>query len=363
MTGRVLVTGACGFTGSNMIEYLSTQTDIEQIVATDLPGSQRDTYYTEAADGEPQPVYYQEVLSQHDVEFIPADLTDSESIRSVCDAYDYDVVFHIASLFDYFAEREALDAVNVGGVKNLLTALSEQETTPHVIHWSTLGVLGHAGFEEPKREDAEYNPHNRYCRSKVEQEQTVEDFSTEIDTTIIRPAPVYGPRHQYGIYHILKLLEKTGIAPVLRIHPRSKQSQFPSVHVLDVVRAAHYLAENPDISIGETYNLLSDPLPQDELMVFLSTVLPAKRVEIPVHHKAYSTAAALLYRLAVNREKAARARGTRPTIDAPMLHYLSHNMWFSNEKLKATGFEFTYQDSKQGLLDYIDWCRERGEFL
>lgn len=360
MSKTILVTGACGFTGSHMLEHLAEQAPDAQIVATDLPGSERSEYYVEAPDSDaPQPVYYGDIHEQLGVEFIPADLTDEAAVRTVGTAYDYDEVYHIASLFDYFADRETLYAVNVDGTQNLLSELASQESSCRLIHWSTLGVLGDAGFSEPKTETSAYKPHNRYCESKVVQEQVVRAFGGQLDVTVIRPAPIYGPRHQYGLYHIPKLLEKLRFAPVSRLYPRSRQLQFPCVHVDDVVRAATYLARRSD-AIGERYNLLSNSIGQDELLSFFASKLSLRRLVMPTPYPLYWALARSAGPIFYQYEKIARLRDIRPLIDAPMVRYLTANMWFANEKLKSTGFEFRYEDPRDGLAEYIEWCQHHG---
>lgn len=359
MSRTVLVTGACGFTGSNMIEHLAEEWPDAEIVATDLPGSDRGEYYVEAPDeDDPQPVYYRDILDQFDVEFVPADLTEPEDVTDITAAADYDVVFHIASLFDYFAPREALYRVNVKGTRNLMSELAKQDS-PRVIHWSTLGVLGDAGYENPKSEDDEYHPHNRYCESKVSQEQVVKTYEDRLDVTIVRPAPVYGPRHRYGVYNILSMAEEQEFVPQFDLFWPDRDSQFPCVHVDDVVGAATFLADESD-AVGETYNVLSDTITQTEMSDFLSEELDVRQIWLPMPYQLYMLLAKAGYSLAVRAEKAARENDTRPPVDAPSLKYLTGNMWFSNEKLKSAGYELKYEDPRDGLRDYIDWCREHG---
>ena len=359
MSRTVLVTGACGFTGSNMLEYLDEEWPSADVVATDLPGSGRGEYYVEAPDSsDPQPVYYEDILDELDIEFIPGDLTNSEDVEEIVSTADFDVVFHIASLFDYFAPREALYRVNTDGTRNLLSALAAQGS-PRVIHWSTLGVLGDAGFDQPKDETSSYHPHNRYCESKVAQEQIVKAYGDRLDVTIVRPAPIYGPRHRYGIYNVLSGMEDLGFAAYPRLYPRKKQLQFPSVHVDDIVGAAVYLAQREE-AVGETYNVVSDSIGQDEMLSFLADELGIPDVAVPAPYFAYVGFARALYAIGVRYEKRARENDTRPWVDAPTLRYLTANTWFSNEKLKATGYEMKYLDARDGLREYIAWCREHG---
>lgn len=42
------------------------------------------------------------------------------------------------------------------------------------------------------------------------------------------------------------------------------------------------------------------------------------------------------------------------------MRYLTGNMWFSNQKLKETGYELRYEGPRDGLRDYIGWCRDNG---
>lgn len=360
MSETILVTGACGFTGSNTLEYLAEEYPDARIVATDLPGSDRDEYYTEAPESDdPQPVYYGEILDALDVEFIPGDLTDPEDVARIVGAHEYDTVYSIASLYDYFAPREALYAVNVDGIRNLLSELAEQETTPRLVHWSTLGVLGDAGFDQPKTEADGYHPENRYCESKVVQEQVVRAYGDRIDATIIRPAPIYGPRHQYGIYNVLSVIEHAGFAPVFRNYPRAYQRRFPCVHVDDVVEAADHLADL-DSAVGEAYNVSSDPIRADRLVAFLGKQLGRRRVPIPMPEPLYRLTARVTHALTRWSERRARENDERPLVEAQTIRYVTGNMWFSNQKLKETGYEFTYEDPRNGLRDYIAWCRDNG---
>jgi nucleoside-diphosphate-sugar epimerase len=358
MAQTALVTGAGGFTGTHMVSHL-TQRGWE-VVGTDLETERREAFYTET-DNAPHPVYDTSLVEERGADFIAADLTDRDALGSLFEEHDYDVVFHTASLFDYFAEEETLRAVNVDGARNIATAAAEAGVD-HFVHFSTLGVLGEAGFDEPKDEDAPYNPHNRYCESKVEQEQTLESLATEhgLPLTIVRPAPIYGPGNRYGVFHIPLVVAKLGFAPVFRIYPRSKQLVFPSIHVEDLCRLAIFVSRNRERARGEVYNAVSDCIKQDELLSFLAEAIGVPTVRIPTPYPIYK--ALSLYATVHSRriEEIARSRDKRPKIDAPITKYLSHNMWFSNRKIRDLGFEFTYRDPRHGLWDFVTWCKERG---
>ena len=208
-----------------------------EIVATDLSGAEHKEYYCER--GVLYPVLFEDILRETGAEYIPADLTKKETLKPLFDR-DYDALFSIASLYDYFAPRDLLYRVNVEGHRNLVEAwLESGREVKHWVHWSTDGVYGETPYV-PGDENCPFNPPNDYSRSKAEQEKMLWKFHEEkgLPLTVLRPAPIYGPRHRYGVFHILYYLRKMGVGGVARIYPRKRQLMFPSVHVKDLVRAA-----------------------------------------------------------------------------------------------------------------------------
>lgn len=363
MSTRALVTGACGFVGSHLVERLAAS-DWE-VLATDLEAAQRNTFYADRADGNetmPNPSYYGDLLADLDATFVPADLTDRSSLEPLFE-HDVDVVFHTASLYDYFAEWETLHAVNVEGGRNV-GELAADHGVDQFVHWSTLGVTGgnDVNRSTPIREDAPYAPHNRYGRSKAEQERVLLELHEDagLPLTILRPAPIYGPRNNYGVYHLLYLYRKVGTGLVFPVYPRRYQLHFPSVHVRDLVRAALFVHANRPETVGETYHVTSDPIEQDDLVAFVCRAmgLPVRRIPLP--WPAYRAAAGGLLAVAKRLERRARERDRRPKFPASMAQYLRSDFWFTNEKLRSEGFEFVHRDPRRGLWEYITWCRERG---
>jgi len=364
VTDRALVTGACGSVGSHLIEHLVERG--WEVVATDLAETRRDAYYADAPDGDgverPDHGYHDGVVDGTGVEFVPADLTERATLEPLFDR-PYDVLFHTASLFDYFAEPETLHAVNVEGGRNV-GELAADHDVGHLVHWSTLDVCGgtEVGREEPASEDAPYDPRNAYGRSKVEQERALLDVHdrTDLPVTVLRPAPVYGPRHRYGVYHLLYLLRTIGVAPVVSIYPRDRQLRFPSVHVEDLARAALFVFRHRRRTAGEIYHVTSDPIPQDDLMAFLATVLDLPRPRIPLPWRLYRAIAGRIPPVAALLERRARRRGVAPRFPASMARFLTRDFWFTAEKLEREEFEFVYEDPRRGLREYVTWCRERG---
>jgi nucleoside-diphosphate-sugar epimerase len=58
--------------------------------------------------------------------------------------------------------------------------------------------------------------------------------------------------------------------------------------------------------------------------------------------------------MADRRQTKARKLGMRPILDAPMVHYITHQYAFSNEKLKKLGYNFKF-DSWAGFKETVNW--------
>jgi len=355
MAKRALVTGACGFTGTHMVEHLKQAG--WDVTGTDLEKGAHGVYYCEAGDLHPE--YYSDFLRNLGVEFVPADLTKPETLPPLFAGRTYDAIFHVASLYDYFATWDVLQQVNVEGARNLATE-ALKAGVGRFVHWSTDGVYGEIK-NPPGTEDDPYDPPNLYSKSKVEQEKVLWDLHQreKLPLTVVRPAPIYGPRHRYGVYHILYALQKMGTGVLVTWYPKKHTLMFPSVHVRDLVGAALFLAEKEE-AVGQAYNVLSDTITQPDLMAFLYEALGLPYVRLPVWWPAYKYFAEIGLNIVKGLDAKARRQGLRPKIDVPMVEYITHQYWFSNQKLKNAGFQLAYPDPRKGLWEYIAWCRERG---
>jgi hypothetical protein len=95
-------------------------------------------------------------------------------------------------------------------------------------------------------------------------------------------------------------------------------------------------------------------------MAFLYEALGMPYLRAPVWWPAYKYFAQIGLDIIRKLDAKARQEGIRPKIDVPMVEYITHQYWFSNQKLKNAGFKFTYLDPRKGLWEYIAWCKERG---
>jgi len=333
---RVLVTGGCGFMGRRLCTRLrSTDVDIR---ATDLEA---------AYDGE---------YDETDVEFVPANLAEPETLRGLL--ADVDTVFHTASLFSYASDEpwETFEAINVEGTRQLCEAARDADLT-RLIHWSTAGVYGTPRPERlPVRESHPKNPESNYDRSKWLQEQVVSEYYEDygVPAVALRPVPVYGPRNTYGAAQVWFAIAKG----YLQVFPALCNYRMPLIHLEDITRAALHLAAHGDP--GQPYNLVDDQeYEMREVLEYVAALTDGHIYGLPLGNRTYR-AVNSLRRFIPWIEERYRAADEQPPVERDALFYLKGNYYVDNAKLRGTGFEFEYPHYRRGLAETIEWYEREG---
>jgi len=328
MGGLVLVTGACGFVGSHLVDYLISQGF--RVRATDLELASK-TYLNPQA------------------EFLAADLTKIEQIYPLLEGVK--LIFHPAAIFDFSASPELLFRVNVGGTKNLLKAAKDFKKIKRIVIWSTASIYDRSDPNLVSDEESPLKPTNPYEHSKLSQEKISFFLAKKyhLPITILRPALIYGPRGQYGAAIPLILIGKRKIAFI----PGKGDSIGAFCHVLDVCRAAEFLSKIPQAE-GQIYNLVDDSrYTLKELIYFTAQLLPKVKIYGQVPFSLIAFLAGLV-------EWVAKKTGRKPQFEKDLVEYLNYSFLLSNQKIKKLGFKFLYPDLKLGMKETIEWYRKEG---
>ena len=339
-----LVTGACGFMGTHMVEVL-TQAGY-RVRATDLATAHEKDDHKRGR--------FPSVLSQLGAEFVAADLTDPDSLRAVVDGVGY--VFHLGAIFSYSAPWSALERVNVGGTKNLLDALATQECFQKIVYWGAGGIYDINETRLPITEESPVGPANDYLKSKLLAEQALKEFCDDHDMawSIVRGTTVYGPR---GVYGSGQMLMQAATAPVLAA-PKNWTFRLPFVHAKDVCRAALHVAQRPECD-GQDYIVNDDSeLTMVDFLSFMADL--TGHLFVPLPPLSADNLRAVLLPVAGLVQSLATKLSLPSPIERDTIEYLGVDFVFSNEKLKATGFEFEFPDTRVGVADTVAWYQNNG---
>ena len=325
---KVLVTGANGFVGSRLAQYLLEQgCAVRGLVR---PGSDRS------------------LMEGLTCEIVEGDVCDRESLdRAVAGC---EKVFHIAALFRKAAYGEEMfKEVNVRGVDNVLDAAAAAGVG-HVVHCSTIGVLGSIKPNVLADERTPYAPSDAYQRSKMEGEQLALKRAKEKfePITVIRPAMIYGP----GDLRWLKLFR--GIARRQFVMIGSGRTLCHYIYIDDLVRAFWLAAQAGPKGYGQVYTIAGDgPYSLNKAFGEIADAIgkPLWPVKIPVAPVYYAGALC---------EAICHPFGIEPPLYRRRVGMFTHNRSFNCEKArKELGFtpEVPWRD---GVRRTLAWYREKG---
>jgi nucleoside-diphosphate-sugar epimerase len=173
---NVLVTGATGFTGGHLAQYLVSRGDAVRALVR--PASRAK--------------FERSVLPSKGVTPVEGDLTDAAAVRRAADGMD--VVYHIAATYREAGQpASAYRAINVQGTTNVVEA-ARAGGAKRIVHCSTGGVHGHIAHP-PATEEAPFNPGDVYQATKLEAERAARTYGdrTGFDVVVARPIGIYGP--------------------------------------------------------------------------------------------------------------------------------------------------------------------------
>ncbi|MEV6739402.1 NAD-dependent epimerase/dehydratase family protein [Streptomyces sp. NPDC051104] len=128
---------------------------------------------------------------------VPADLTDPDSLRGVCEGVD--VLLHCASYIG--TAPEANESVNARGTRNLL-AEAHRAGVPRIVYVSTASVYGRGTFRGAGPGQLVRNPGSPTSLSRA----AAEDAVLEAGGVVLRPHLVYGPGDTWVVPGMVRLL-------------------------------------------------------------------------------------------------------------------------------------------------------------
>jgi GDP-4-dehydro-6-deoxy-D-mannose reductase len=241
---NVLVTGAAGFAGRYLLEYLSERDDGSALYAL-----VRDP-----------PIECQGESSIHRLQ---ADLGDADATVRAVLAAEPDVIYHLAGHASATGDAREVFRSNVDATMNLLAAAGRLRRPVQVMLASSGYVYGACAPDEPATEEMPLRPIGAYAESKAEMERRalVGDWGEGVAIIIARAFNHSGPRQMaaFAVPAFARQLAaiEAGLAePVLRVGNLASERDIGDVR--DVVRA--YALLTAVGTHGEVFNVCTGRL-------------------------------------------------------------------------------------------------------
>ena len=245
---KCLVTGGCGFIGSNYIRYVLEKEDDLHIVNLDkltYAGNRHNL------DGIPETFHT----------FVEGDICDPELVKTLFNEHQFDTIVHFAaeSHVDRSIEGPAeFIQTNVLGTLNLLeqSRLHFQHSNNdnfRFLHISTDEVYGSLGDHGKFLETTPYDPSSPYSASKAGSDHLVRSWNR----TFGLPTLITNCSNNYGFYQFPEKLIPLMIINCLHGKPLPVYGQGENVrdwlYVRDHCEAIHTVLTSG--TVGETYNI------------------------------------------------------------------------------------------------------------
>jgi dTDP-glucose 4,6-dehydratase/UDP-glucose 4,6-dehydratase len=251
MVHNLLITGGCGFIGSNFINYYFNKNNDVNIINLDA------MYYCA------NELNINENIRNSDrYHLIKGNLCSIDLLNHILSIYKIDTVIHFAAqshVQNSFDDALKYTYDNIVGTHTLLEASRKYGKIERFIHISTDEVYGESMLsndEEKKDEQSILCPTNPYAATKAGAELIANSyrFSFKMPIIITRGNNVYGP-NQYPEKLIPRFIELLKNNKKLTIQGDGSNVRA-FLHALDVAKALELILENG--VIGEIYNIGSD---------------------------------------------------------------------------------------------------------
>lgn len=293
---KAIVTGAAGFIGSHLCEYL-IEKDIE--VKAFVRYNSRNNWG-----------WLEESPYKEKIEVYTGDIRDYDSVKDA--VKNVDVVFHLAALIGIpysYVSPLAYIKTNVEGTYNVLQAARELNIQ-RVIHTSTSEVYGTAQYV-PIDEKHPVNPQSPYAATKSAADQLAISFyrSFDLPVTVIRPFNTFGPRQSARA--VIPTIITQLLSGKSKIKLGNTKSTRDMNYVINTCSGFHKVGLHKE-AIGEVINLgYGKEISIDDLAKTIAKILN-KDIEIEVDKERLRPEKSEVDRLLCDFTKAKKLTGWNP---------------------------------------------------
>jgi dTDP-glucose 4,6-dehydratase len=251
MVKNLLITGGCGFIGSNFINYFYNKHSDINIINLDA------MYYCANENN-----INEDIRKSNRYNLVKGNLCSYDLLNHILNSYNIDTVIHFAAqshVQDSFEDSLRYTNDNILGTHTLLECCRKYNKITKFIHISTDEVYGESLLsddEEKKNEQSILCPTNPYAATKAGAELIANSYRYSFNMPIIitRGNNVYGP-NQYPEKLIPRFIELLKNNKKVTIQGDGSNVRA-FLHAIDVAKALELILEFG--KIGEIYNIGSD---------------------------------------------------------------------------------------------------------
>ena len=244
MINNILITGADGFIGSHLTEYLAENTN-NKIRAFVYYNSFNSWGWLDTLPKE----------TKDKIEIFAGDIRDPNGVREAMKGID--TVYHLAALiaipFSYHSPDSYVDT-NIKGTLNVLQAARDLDTQ-RVLVTSTSEVYGTAQYV-PIDEKHPYQGQSPYSATKIGADRLAESFyrSFDLPISIVRPFNTFGPRQSARAVIPTIITQLLSGSKEIKLGSLTPTRDY--TYVKDTVKGFVSIAESKN-TIGQEINIAS----------------------------------------------------------------------------------------------------------
>ena len=324
---NILVTGATGFTGSDLIRKLVGLG--ANVTAIARSSSNIDPF------------------SGLNIHWVRGDVFDSNTVDNAVKDIAY--IFHVAAAFrEAKITNDVYHKVHVESTKLLAQRASDLPNFKRFIHISTVGVHSHVDHP-PADENYRFKPGDIYQETKAEAELWIRDFSERrgLPLTVIRPAAIYGP----GDKRLLKVfrMSRKKIFPIVGFG----KCLYHLIHVDDLTDFFILAATHPK-ALGEIFICGNkEYIPLKDMVKTISQAYQKKVYFLRIP-------ALPVFMLGGLCELIFRPLGLEPPIYRRRVAFYTKDRAFDTRKMRTVvNYEPKY-DNTRGLKETAQWYVDQG---
>ena len=324
----ILVTGATGFTGKNLLKYLLNKDNKVNVIVRDK--TKLDS------------------LAQHpNINIFEGNIYDEKIVNAAMKGVKK--VFHVAAIYRTSGIPDKVYWDTHVKATELLMEAALNEGVERFVHTSTVGVHGDVGTDKPANEKSPHKPGDIYQVTKLEAEKKVHKFYKEkgLALSVIRPTAIYGP----GDLRLLKLFKIA--SHKISIILGDGKIKYHMVYIDDLIQA-YILASEVKEAIGESFIIGGNEIyTLNELLAAISDVLDKPKTKIHLPAKPFQILGSVM-------EKIFIPIGISPPIYRRRVDFFTKSRAFDISKAKKI-LKYQPQTSlREGIKKTAEWYIAEG---